>query len=262
MDWFEKVSENPYKDLYWNVPEVKQGKMNVVGGNAGRFHAPVTIANLVKNRYPVKEVVTVLPEKLAPLFRDFPEMLFVEATEAGTFADGEKLGQIFSEADFNLLVGDLSKNAVTTKAMLEAVAAGQEKPILITRDAVDVFAEGCTEASLMNENLIIFSSMVQLQKILRAVYYPKVLLLTQPLLQVAEVLHKFTLSYPVTVITLQMGQILVARDGRVMAVPFEKAGVPITLLWNGELAARIAVLNLFNPQKMLEASVAGIFGES
>ena len=29
MDYFEKIGNNPYEDLYWNIPEKKQGAVNV-----------------------------------------------------------------------------------------------------------------------------------------------------------------------------------------------------------------------------------------
>lgn len=258
MENFRKLEENPYKDFYWNVPETKQGRMNVVGGNSQRFHAPVKVANLLREKYPIEEVVTVLPESLRPVFGDFPNVIFAAATESGSFRDGAELVRIFNAADFNLLIGDTSRNTVTAKAVAEACGAAK-KPVLVTRDAVDVLAEECSEETLLNPNLVIFGSMVQMQKIFRAVYYPKVLLLTQPLLQVVDALHKFTLSYPVTVITFHMGQFLVAKDGEVVSVPLEKTGASVMEMWGGGLAARVAVLNLFNPGKILEASVAGLF---
>ena len=100
---------------------------------------------------------------------------------------------------------------------------------------------------------------MQMQKILRAVYYPKMLLLSQSLVQVAEVLHKFTLSYPVSIVTLYSGQILVAKDGKVKAVPVEKSGYSPMTIWSGELAAKIVALNLYNPNDFVAATVAAIF---
>ena len=134
-----------------------------------------------------------------------------------------------------------------------------EKPVLITRDAVDLLTENINEASLMNENLIFFASMAQLQKLLRAVYYPKMLLLSQSLMQVAEVLHKFTLSYPASIITLHNEQILIAKNGNVKAVPMMKSGYSPIMFFQGELAAKILALNLFNPNNFIDATLAAIF---
>ena len=163
-----------------------------------------------------------------------------------------------NSADFNLIIGDLSKNAVTGKAVVSACEVA-EKPITISRDAVGLIAENGPEKILMNENITIFGSLAQMQKLLRAVYYPKMLLLSQSLVQVVEVLHKFTLSYPVGIVTLHNGQILVAKDGVVKAVPMEKSGYSPIMLWNGELAAEIVALNLYNPNSFVAATVAAVY---
>ena len=91
----------------------------------------------------------------------------------------------------------------------------------------------------MNENLILMGSVMQLTKLLRAVYYPKMLLASQSLVQVAEVLHKFTLSYPVGIVTLHNGQILVAKDGMVKAVELSHSGYSPIMVWGGEIPATI-----------------------
>ena len=115
---------------------------------------------------------------------------------------------------FSYVFVDLSKNQVTGRAVASACESS-DRPLLITRDSVDLVAENGPERLLMNEQLIIMGSLAQLQKMLRAVYYPKMLLLSQSLVQVTEVLHKFTLSYPAKIVTLHNGQILVAVNGTV-----------------------------------------------
>ena len=113
--------------------------------------------------------------------------------------------------------------------------------------------------TLMNENLVLFASVAQLQKLLRAIYYPKMLLLSQSLVQVAEVLHKFTLSYPISVVTLHNEQILIASSGTVRAIPLSKTGYAPLDFWNGELAAKISALNLFNPNSFIRATTCAVF---
>lgn len=280
LDFLKKLEENPYSGFYWNIPEVRQGKINVVGGNSQGFRAPIKTAEFLTKKYPLGEVNLVLPDALKTKLPPLDNLVFLSSTESGSFADGEEISNVLQGADFNVLIGDLSRNKVTGKAIGSALGiAGKDssisgatsvknegsasgitgKPLLITRDAVDVLAENCDEEILMNEKLIIFGSMAQLQKIFKAVYYPKMLLLSQSLIQVADALHKFTLSYPLTIITLHAGQILVAKDGEVVAVPLEKSGYSPIMIWGGELAAKIAVLNLYNPNNFLKASVAAIF---
>ena len=130
---------------------------------------------------------------------------------------------------------------------------------LITRDSVDLLVENQPDRWLMNENLIIFASVAQLQKLLRAVYYPKMLLMSQSLVQVVEVLHKFTLSYPVCVVTLHNEQILVAGNGLIKAVPLAKSGYSPLMLWSGEMAAKIAGMNLYNPSRVVDATACAVF---
>ena len=111
----------------------------------------------------------------------------------------------------------------------------------------------------MRGNLTIFGSIVQWQKLFKSVYYPKILMASQSLIQVAEAFHKFTLSYPVQTLALHDGQILISKNGKVVVVPLEKTGyLPLTV-WTGELAAKVIALNLFNPDKFVEATVAALF---
>lgn len=257
MEYFEKLEKNPVEDLLWNVPERKQGVVNVVGGNGQNFRTPVKVAEYLAGKYPVETVNVVLPETLRGKLPPMENFKFLPATENGAF-NGDGLAEAVNAADFNLIVGDLSKNIITGKAIVSA-CENSEKPMLITRDTVDLVAENGPDKLLSNENVIIFGSLMQMQKILRAVYYPKMLLLSQSLVQVAEVLHKFTLSYPVSIVTLYSGQILVAKDGIVKAVPVEKSGYSPMTIWSGELAAKIVALNLYNPNDFVAATVAAIF---
>ncbi len=257
MEYFEKITEKPGEDLLWNIPERKQGKVNIIGGNGQNFRTPVKTAEFLGEKYPVETINVVLPDALQKKLPPLPNFVFLPSTEAGSFS-GEGLEKAMEDGDFNLVIGDISKNSITGQAVASAVKSA-EKMTLITRDAVDIVAENSPERVLMNENLIIFASMPQLIKLLRAVYYPKMLLLSESLMQVAEVLHKFTLSYPVSIITLHGEQILIATSGRVAAVPLEKSGyLPITI-WSGELAAKIVALNLYNPNNFISSSLASLF---
>lgn len=258
MEYFEKVEENIAKDLLWNIPERKQGVVNVIGGNSQNFRTPVKVAEYLTEKYPVETVNLILPDALKSKLPPMPNFKFLESTETGSFADSTELVADINNGEYNLLIGDLSKNAITGKAVVSACVSS-EKPILLTRDAVDLVVDNNPEEVLLNEELVIFGSLAQMQKLLRAVYYPKMLLLSQSLVQVTEVLHKFTLSYPVGIVTLHNGQILIAKDGIVKAVPMEKSGYSPIMLWSGELAAKIVALNLYNPGDFVRATMAAIF---
>ncbi len=258
MDFFKKIEDDPYTDLAWNIPEQKQGSINIIGGNGQNFRTVIKTAEFLTNKYPIRDVKIVLPDALKDKLPPLDNLIFVNSTETGSFGEDSKLSDIINVADYNILIGDLSKNSITEKAVGSAVKSS-EKPLLITRDSVDVIANDSVAQTLLNENLIIFGTMPQIQKIFRAAYYPKVLTLSQPLLQVAEALHKFTLSYPVSIITLCGDQILCAKNGLVQSVALNKSGFSPLMFWGGEMAAKIAAANLFNPGKTLEAAIFAIF---
>lgn len=258
MDYFEKIGQDDFSDLKWNIPERKQGRVNVIGGNSQNFRTEVKIAEFLNDKYPLEAVNVVMPDALKNKLPPLPNFVFLPSVEAGSLAESQELNDAFNVADFNLVLGDLSKNSVTGRAVAGACRFA-EKMTLITRDAVDLVAENNPERLLMNEHLIIMASVAQLQKLLRAVYYPKMLLMSQSLVQVADVLHKFTLSYPVSIVTLHNGQILIAENGIVKAVALENSGYSPIMLWNGELAAKIMALNLYNPNNFVRASASAIF---
>ena len=234
MDYFEKIEGNPYEDLKWNVPERKQGIVNIVGGNAQRFRDEVKVAEFLGGTYPVEIVRLVLPDALKGKLPEMPNFVFLPSSDSGSFAESQELLDVFNTADYNLVLGDLSRNAVTGRAVASACRSA-EKMTLLTRDSVDLLAENIPDRWLMNENIIVMASVTQLAKLLRAVYYPKMLLMSSSLVQVAEVLHKFTLSYPVGVVTLHNGQVLVAHNGLVKAVGL--SGYSPMTFWRGEAAA-------------------------
>ena len=259
MDFMEKLTENPYKDLYFNVPEEqKMGTVSVIGGSGQNFRTVVKTAEFLTNNFPLKEVRVVLPDSLKSTLPPLDNLVFLKSTEVGSFSDAEEIRAVVNGADFALLIGDLSKNKITGKAISSALL-DSDKPVILTRDAVDLIADEGMERILMRENLTIFGSTVQWQKVLKSVYYPKMLTLSQSLVQVTEVFHKFTLSYPVQVVILHEGQILVSKNGVVKVVPLEKTGFSPLTIWGGEMAGRIMTLNLYNPNKFIEATVAALF---
>ena len=257
MDYFEKIEKKPSEDLSWNIPERKQGAINIIGGNSQNFRTEVKIAEFLATKYPIETVNVVLPETLSDKLPKMPNFVFLPATESGSFDESQAFLDVFNMGDFNLVLGDLSKNAITGRAVACA-CQHSEKMTLITRDVVDLVAENKPDRLLMNENLIIFASVAQLIKLLRAVYYPKMLLVSQSLVQVTDVLHKFTLSYPISLITLHNEQILVAKNGVVKAVPLEKTGYSTLMMWSGELAGKIMAMNLYNPDNFILATVSAI----
>lgn len=260
MDFLHKIDQNPHPELFWNFPEQKLGAVSVIGGNLQNFRTPVKITETISTDYPVETANLVLPDALKTKLPPLPNLVFLSSTDSGSFASGEELSGAIDSSDYTLLIGDLSKNSITEQAIFDACMQATH-PILITRDAVDLVASAATDRLLLKENLVFLASMPQMIKLFRAVYYPKMLLLSQPLLQVAEALHKFTLSYPVKLITLHNNQILVAEHGDVNIIPLENTTYSPLNLWLGDLAAKIAITNLYNPNNFLNSTTAAIFGQ-
>ncbi|MBR2841554.1 hypothetical protein IKE80_02125 [Candidatus Saccharibacteria bacterium] len=258
MDYFQKIDQKPTPDLTWNLPEQKRGVIKIIGGNNNSFRTEVKTAEFLANRYPVEVPTIVLPDSLKAKLPPLPNVIYLSSTDSGSFANTKELSTIMATPDFNLVLGDLSKNSVTAGAVHDALK-NLLRPTLITRDTIDLIAEHQPESTLMNPQIIFFASMPQLQKLFRAVYYPKVLLLSQSLVQVADALHKFTLSYPTKIITLHNEQILIAANGEVKAVPLAKTGYQPLTFWNGELATKIVALNLFNPDNFINATICALF---
>lgn len=258
MDYFTKIEEKPKNDLLWNIPEKKQGIINIIGGSSQNFKTEIRVAEFVNKKYPVETVNLVLPDALKNSLPDLPNFCFLPSTGSGSFAESREFLDIFNVAEFNLVLGDFSKNSVTSKVVSSAYE-GSEKMSLITRDGVDIIAEFGSEKVLANDNIFLLASMPQLTKLLRAIYYPKMLLLSQSLMQVVEILHKFTISYSIGIITLHNGQILIIKDGKAVAVALAKSGYSPLSIWRGELAAKIAAINLYNPNNFLDATICAIF---
>lgn len=258
MDYWQKLSKNPFDDLTWNLPEVKQGSVSIFGGNDKSFNTEIRISEKFLNNTKVKDVKLILPDTLKNKLPPVENFLFVKSTDSGSLADSPELTASVNLNDFNLFLGDFSKNSITEQAV-ESACVSAEKPTLLTRDTIDLIANGNPEKILEKESVIVLASMAQLQKLFHAALYPKTILLSMSLMQAAETLHKFTLSYPVTVVTFHSGSIIIAKDGIVYSVPIEQTSYSPITLWTGELATKIVELNLFNPNNFQKATVAALF---
>lgn len=246
------------EDLAWNFPEQKQGTLGIIGGNASSFSTEVRIAEFINKTFPfLKDVRNLFPDTLKKKFPPLPNLNFFKSTDSGSFAKSEELKHALENFDYGLILGDLSKNSVTTVAISEMIKASPELPILITRDAVDLI---CSEAeTIVNRgDLYIVASLASIQKLFRAVYYPRPILLSSPIFPIVETLHKFTLSYPVSILTFHEGKIICADSGDIVTVDLEKTSFSPITLWSGELAAEIAIYNMFNKSKKLDSMLASM----
>lgn len=279
LSYWQKQTQPLFPNLAWNIPEQKTGNLAVVGGNSQTFSTVVRISEYANKTFPFSSVRTYLPDALRGKLPTLTNLEFLPSTASGSFAKSFQLDTYIAHADATLIIGDLSKNSATAIALADAISettienpphqvqnpANSEslnpnstsKPLVITRDSVDLLAP---EAGrwLLRTNTFVVASMTQLQKLFRAVYYPRMILLSQPLIPVLETLHKFTLTYPVTIVTFQSENIIVAHGGNITTTKLTSTSYSPLTLWSGQLATKILALNLYNPHKPLEATTAAI----
>lgn len=257
MDYWKKQDKPLFKDLDWNFPEKKSNTIAVIGGNGNNFSSIIKLSEYLNTNYPIEKVATYLPDSLKKSLPPLPDLNFLKSTDSGSFAKDAELDLALEAADFALLAGDLSKNSETAIAITEAIK-NTKKPILLARDTTDLVAPTVSDF-IEDHSLFFFVSIAQLQKLFRSLLYPKMIMLSQPLLPAIETLHKFTLSYEkCTIITMHQSQIIIATGGNIITTPLEKTKYTPLTFFTGSLPADLAAYNLWNIGKPLEASSSAL----
>ncbi|MBQ9019739.1 hypothetical protein IJ096_00190 [Candidatus Saccharibacteria bacterium] len=263
--------ENFTESILWNIPEQKSGTLTLIGGNSQNITPVIKTAEFL-TKFPLKNLRIVLPDALKTNLPPLPNVVFTPSTPTGSFAKSPELSAALADSDATLLAGDFSKNSATCIALSEALSPNQpptspspetkesaptKQPIVWAKDTTDLLAP---EAARLLEqgNITIIATIAQLQKLLRAMYYPKMLLLSMPIQPIKEVLHKFTLSYPVTILTLHESQIILVKSGEITTIPINKTPYTPLTLWTTDLPAKITALQLWNKSQPLAAAIAAL----
>jgi hypothetical protein len=155
-------------------------------------------------------------------------------------------------ADHGLCIGDAGRNSETAIVYEQMLA--YDTPLTITRDAVDLLKLVAPKL-VARERTTLVLSFAQLQKLFQGVYYPKMLGFSMQINLLVEILHKFTITYPVTIVTYHQNQLLVAHGGDVVTQEFDEP----MMIWRGTVATRIACYQLWTPNKPFESTTAAIF---
>lgn len=251
--------QNPDKPLFpdveWNKPEQRslRGKLGIIGGNKLGF-AGVAEAYGTTYAAGAGEVKVLLPDVLRKTIPPaITEAIFAPSNISGSLSrealhDMQALGAWSTGI---LLIGDAGRSSETT-VVYDDFIASYGGWITLTRDAADLVRRSAP-TMVERPNTLYVLSFAQLQKLFQDVYYPKILTFSMQLSQLVENLHKFTLSYPVTILTLHQGQLVIAHDGKVVT---QKWDSPMAI-WRGQTAARAASYLLWHP-KPLEAIATSI----
>ncbi len=250
--WRRQTTENPlFPDIEWSKPQQKNhaGRLGIIGGNQLGF-AGVSEAYQTALKTGIGSARMLLPDVLK---KNIPSVmtdaLFAPSNPSGGLSR-EALEQMTAMADWAtgvLLIGDAGRNSETA-ILYETFVNWYKGPLIITRDAIDLLRN--TSGQLVERpNTVFIASFAQLQKLFQAVYYPKVLTFSMQLSNLVEALHKFTITYPITIVIFHKDMIIVADKGEITTTPCDN---PMKI-WRGSTATKAAVYWLWNPSKPLES---------
>jgi len=255
--WKKQNPESPiFPDIEWSKPETKtqSGKLGIIGGNKLGF-AGVAQAYTIASQSGVGQVRVLLPDALKKAIpKIISDTVYAPTNPSGSLAK-EAIAEMVSVgawADEVLLIGDAGRSSETAIAYEQFIQKYTGK-LVVTRDAVDL-VKNSTSILIERPNTLLIVSFAQLQKIFQAVYYPKVLTFSMQLTQLIEALHKFTITYPVTLAVLHKDFLVIAHDGQVVSTAWTN---PMAI-WRGDVASKVAAYWLWNPSKPLEAAATAI----
>jgi NAD(P)H-hydrate repair Nnr-like enzyme with NAD(P)H-hydrate dehydratase domain len=255
--WKRQSLDAPlFPDIEWSKPEQKSmaGKLGIIGGNSLGF-AGVAEAYSTSLATGAGHIRVLLPDILK---KTIPSAI-TDAVYAPTNPSGSLSKDAIAEmnalgewADSILMIGDAGRSGETA-VVYEQFIQKYTGQLILTRDAIDLVKNG-SELLVERPNTVLIASFAQLQKLFQSVYYPKVLTFTMQLTNLVEAVHKFTITYPVTIVVLHKDHLVVASNG---AVTSQNWNNPM-LIWRGSVAAKAAAYWLWTPSKPLEAITSSI----
>ncbi len=259
MDTFWRTQEKSkplFPDIEWNKPERRDqaGKLAIIGGNKLGF-AAVADSYQTALVTGVGEVRVLLPDALrCTVPSAMADVLFAPTNPSGSLSSeaANNVQAIANWADVTLLIGDAGRNSQTA-ILYEQLLKTAANPVVITRDAIDLVQNSFHEI-LDNPHLTFVASFAQTQKIFRSVYYPKILTFSMQLAQFVEALHKFSVTYPVTLCAFHADHLVLARGGEVITQAWHE---PMAI-WNGAVPSRIASYVVWSPEAPLAAAATAI----
>ncbi len=250
--WKKQTANQPlFPDIEWSKPEqrAQAGKLGIIGGNKLGF-AGVAEAYGIAKEAGVGDIRVLLPDVLRKTIpSSITDALFGPTNPSGSLTNeaGPEMANMSAWATGILLIGDAGRSSETA-ILYEQFIQDYKGQLVITRDAVDLVKNSAT-ALIDRPNTLLVVSFAQLQKLFQSVYYPKVLTFSMQLTNFVEAVHKFTISYPVTIAVLHREHFIIAHGGEVVTTEWQN---PMAI-WRGSVAARAAVYWLWNPQKPLES---------
>lgn len=255
--WNQQTTKKPlYPDFEWSKPEQKSrsGRLGIIGGNKLGF---IGVAESYQTAFKsgTGEVRVLLPDALK---KSIPSTM-TDANYGATNLSGGLAKSAINEmraigdwATGLLMIGDTGQNSETA-ILYENFITEYNGPLVITRDAIDLM-KSSSQIIVDRPNTLLVLSFAQLQKLFSAVYYPKVLTFSMQLSNLVEAIHKFTITYPVSIMIFHKDTILISHGGEVTSTPYL---TPINI-WRGKVATNAATYWLWNPSKPLESATTSL----
>lgn len=255
--WLKQTAEKPlFPDIEWQKPEQKAlaGKLLIIGGNAHGFAAVAQAYQDAKNAG-IGECRVVLPDALKKNIDASIDCVFVPTNQSGGITKDSinQLKAAAAWADGLLFIGDAGRNSETAIVYEQLLNTFPDKLAILTRDSFDLL-KSMWVMLLQREKTVLIITLAQLQKLFQAVYYPKTILFSMQLTNLAEALHKFTVTYPAPLVVFHQNQLLVAQGGKVTSTPWEEP----MLIWRGSVAAKATTYVIHHPSNLVAATTASL----
>ncbi len=255
--WQTQSPKKPlFPDIEWGKPEQRtaRGRLGIIGGNKLGF-AGVAESYSVALETGAGECRVLLPDCLRKQIpSSMTDVVFGTSNPSGSLSK-EALPEALALAHWSsclLMVGDAGRNSETA-VLYSDILRKYKGPLVITRDANDL-VKNDAEVLVNREHTVLVLSFAQLQKIFQSVYYPKTLTFSMQLMQLVETVHKFTITYPVTIAVLHRDTLVVAHGGHVTTTQWE---TPLAI-WRGHTASRAATYWMWTQNQPFEAVTASL----
>lgn len=255
--WHKQTEQQPlYPDIEWSKPEQRsqKGRLGIIGGNKLGFSG-VAEAYGISTNAGIGEVRVLLPDALKKSIPPIMTDVIYGATNPSGGLAKDALAEMKALGEWStgiLMIGDAGRNSETA-IVYENFLHDYTGPLIITRDAVDLI-KNASSSTVERPDTLLVVSFAQLQKLFQSVYYPKVLTFSMQLTRLVEAIHKFTITYPVSISVLFKDHLLVASGGEVTSTPWDN---PMAI-WRGSVAAKASCYLLWNPTKPLESVTASL----
>lgn len=255
--WRKQTPEKPlFPDIEWSKPEQRSqsGRLGIIGGNKLGF-AGVAEAYSVALKNGVGEVRVLLPDVLRKSIPAIMTDVVYGATNISGSLTKDALTEMKAVGAWStgiLLIGDAGRSSETA-ILYEDFIREYTGLLTITRDAIDL-VKNSSITLVERPNTLLVTSFAQLQKLFQSVYYPKVLTFSMQLTNLVEAVHKFTITYPISIAVLHKETMIISSDGEIITMPWTN---PMKI-WRGNTAATAASYWLWNPNKPLQSITASL----